>query len=166
MNSSHCCACGKHRGISQIRESWGLQCPIVCVPLPPEKEGDQYNHQYIANASVFRNGGSGSNTHICDECLLVGLRYLKVEISKLIGELDVEHSRDERIVALTKQLTNIQHAHQNICYDHDRMQDRLAHVLGVLDKAGVKSDETVEYARWEVKRGHVQFTSKNKAITQ
>ena len=151
-----CWICGRPRGLDQRRESWGLDCKMAMVPRTdnPDDCPAQIANDLIVNAAVWRNGGANSDTHICDECLRVGVRAIKVAVSTALGELDAGHDKDAELAALTERLALLQSRHHNICYDHDRMQDRLAHVLARLDAAGIEDDATTKSARWEVARGH------------
>jgi hypothetical protein len=121
----------------------------------PSDRPAQISNDLIVNAAVWRNGGSNDETHICDECLRIGLRSIKVAVSTLLDELDAGHSKDVEMAELTARLASTQCALDRVSYDHDRMQERLAYVLCILDKYGAKDDTTINHARWEVRRGPV-----------
>ncbi len=152
-----CWICGRPRGIEQRRESWGLDCPIVFVPQADDTTDAPayYPNDLIINAGVWRNGGSNSATHICNQCLRVGIRAIKLAVSDLLGELDEGHDKDSEIASLTERQARLQAKYHQLCYDHDRMQDRLADVLQRFDAAGGKADMAIQTARWEVSRGHI-----------
>ena len=149
-----CWICGRPRGLAQRRESWGLNCSTVFVPRTdnPEDRPAQIANDLIVNASIYRNGGSNETTHICDACLRVGLRSIKVSLSMALAEFDTDHDKDAELAELTARLAHLQCEHHRACFEHDRMQDRLAHVLSRLDASGGDDDEVTRSARWEVGR--------------
>lgn len=147
-----CCICGRPQGIEQTRKTWSLGGELVNVANQPERD-KQFSGEMLVNAYVSPNGG-GTQPHICDDCLRVALRFLKVAVSKQLMERDQDYDKDAALVDLNARLAHLQCVHHNACFDHDRMQDRLAHVLNVLDgKCSV--DDEVKRARWEVSRGHL-----------
>ncbi len=151
-----CCTCGRPRGLAQRRQSWGLDCPTVLVPRTgnPEDRPWQITNDLICNAGVWRNGGSNDKTHICDECIRIGLRHIKLKVDELLGTLEAGHNKDAEIERLQQRLGSLQHAHSNLVYAHNRMQGRLAGVLQALEGAGVDMEkEALRQARWEVQRG-------------
>jgi len=105
----------------------------------------------IVSAQVYRNGGTGEFTHLCDDCLCIGLRAIKVEVDTALGEIDTER-HDKQIDELTQQLGTTQHTYKLIAHDHNRMQTRLKTVLLELDKFSVKETDDIKYARWEASR--------------
>lgn len=144
----NCWTCGRERGLSQPRRSWGLH-DIVHVPRPVSPASD-----LLCVASVYRNGGTSEETHLCDDCLRVGLRALYTQIGALLEVLDEGRDKDAQIVELTERLASLQYKYYNVCFDHNRMQDRLRVVLGKVSEDGHESEE-VRHARWEVDRGKI-----------
>lgn len=142
--------------MSALRCSWGLDCPTAIIPRTgnPEHHPWQITNDIIYNAAVWRNGGSGDDTYMCDECLRVGLRLIKLKVDEALGELAPERDKDAEIAELTARLGELQFHCQSVVFEHNRMQRRLADVLPMLaDKSGEK---TVEMAEYEVKRGPIQ----------
>jgi hypothetical protein len=121
----------------------------------PDDTPAQYANDLIISASVWRNGGSDAATHICTECLRVGVRAIKVAVSAVLAEMDDGRDKDAEIHALTQRLALLQAEHHRVCFDHDRMQDRLAQVIKRMDAMGAEDDQTTTSARWEVARGHI-----------
>lgn len=157
MREDRCWICGRPRGLEQRRESWSLDCKTAYVPRTenPADKPAQYVNDLIINAAVWRNGGSNETTHICNECLRVGVRAIKVAVSAVLDELDDGHDKDAELATLTERLAHLQAEHHRVCFDHDRMQDRLAHVLDRLDARGAEDDSKTKAARWEVQRGPI-----------
>lgn len=149
-----CVVCKKQQGIEQYRAEWDFH-DIVSVRNPEDKTSMYpYPGQLLASAHISINGDVG---HICNECLRVALRHIKVKASELLSELDAGHDLEDELFALNERLASLQAKHHNVCYDHNRMQDRLAHVLDILDRKCPR-DEDLKFARWEVQRGHVKET--------
>lgn len=151
-----CCVCGQPRGLAQRRESWGLKCPTALIPRSanPEHRPWQITNDVIYSAGVWRNGGADEKTHICDECLRIGLREIKLHIDELLGSIEADHDKDKELAELTQRLARVQHYHQSLAYAHDRMQGRLAKLLEVLPaKVVAENKEAVRTLKWEASRG-------------
>lgn len=148
-----CCTCGRPRGLTQRRASWGLQCPTVIVPRTnnPDDKPWQITNDLIYTAAVWRNGGSDETTHVCDDCIRVGLRAIKLKVDELLGEIEANADKDAELALLTQRLGDLQFHHQSLVYEHNRMQERLAKVLELVP--GNVAAEAVKFARWEVVRG-------------
>lgn len=144
-----CATCGRPRGLEQRRGSWGIH-PKPYVPRTgnPEDSPAQTANDLICSVAIYRNGGAGEDTHLCNECLRVGLRAIKVELSELLAELDADHDKDAEIAELTERLAKLQFKHNMICFDHNRMQERLGDLL-----ERPSDPDVVEYAKWEASRG-------------
>jgi hypothetical protein len=114
----------------------------------------QIANDLIVRAVIYRNGGSShdSEIHLCAECLRIGVRALKNELSKALDEYDSGHDLQVELATLTKRLARTQHALSSLAHDHNRMQDRLRDVLAKLPVAEV-ADREIEFAQWEVSRG-------------
>lgn len=87
-----CCTCGEARRPTQS-------------PVPSINNGTQIVHvadyrsmlpgrweerpQLLVNVAVWRNGGTDpGRTHICDGCLLVGLREAKRWVDEMVAALE------------------------------------------------------------------------------
>ncbi|OQX14542.1 MAG: hypothetical protein BWK73_09105 [Thiothrix lacustris] len=148
MNKNYCATCGKPRGIAIARRGWRFNSTII-VPKSdnPEYKPLQMINDLIITANIFRNGGVGHDTHLCDDCIKVGLIALKSEIDGLLGEVDTA----KELTELTVKLGRVQNQYNNLVHDHNRMQDRMADLLA--DPASV---DAVAMAKWEVNRGRVK----------
>lgn len=93
MNNGMCCLCGAPRRPTHAPvESFGNRLPIIHmrdhreVMRHPEIEADP---QLLVNVSMWRNGGvdTAGRTHMCDDCILVGLRVAKEWVDASITAL-------------------------------------------------------------------------------
>lgn len=160
--SERCATCGRPRGLALRREAWSLDCRTALVPRTgnPDDHPSQMVNDLIFNAAVWRNGGTCETTHLCDDCLRIGLRAIKMEVDKLLAETEPDGDKDQQIADLTQRLGIVQHKYNNLAHDHDRMQTRLKAILAILGKARSEisdakktSKELLEVALWEVNRG-------------
>lgn len=119
----------------------------------PEDRPWQITNDLIYNAGVWRNGGSDERTHLCDDCIRIGLRAIKLKVDELLGVIEAGRDKDAEIARLTQRLGLLQHAHQSVVYEHNRMQSRLADVLKAVDPKKNTDTEVMRVARWEVARG-------------
>lgn len=88
--SKFCCLCGSPRRPTQAPlASFGNAERIVAmVDHRPMLEGRwEISPQMIVNVSMYRNGGSNHDTHICDGCILVGLQVAKRFVDGAIAGL-------------------------------------------------------------------------------
>lgn len=155
--STHCWTCGRPRGIAHRRESWSLDLtPLIPQTGNPDHKPAQITNDLICHTGIYRNGGTNSDTHLCDDCLAIGLRALKTRIDILLGLLSADIDLHTQIAALTQRVARLQHRLGNICFDHNRMQDRLKQLLAHAENHGVDDPDTLQAARWEVGRGHVR----------
>ena len=79
--TKYCCLCGAKRKPTQKPvDGFSNECSIVHMNQHrPMLEG-RWEHapQMIVNVSMWRNGGTApGNTHICDDCIVVGLQHAK-----------------------------------------------------------------------------------------
>lgn len=148
--ADRCWTCGRPRGLAQQRKSWGLDCRTVIVPRTENSDDKpaQTTNDLICHAGIWRNGGTNHETHLCDDCLRIGLRAMKLKIDALLGELEKGRDTDIELAELTERLGRLQARHHNVCFDHNRMQDRLRTVL-----EGMPDSQAVRDARFEVNRG-------------
>lgn len=141
-----CWTCHRPRGIAQLRKSWWLS-DIVHVPT---------TNDLVCSAGVVRNGGTDEETHLCDDCLRIGLRALYTRIGTLLGEMEPGLIKDTEIASLTAKLAHERHGHYLACFEHNRMQDRLEAVLLLKNprgEPGAPAEATIAW--WEVDRGHI-----------
>jgi hypothetical protein len=147
-----CCICKKTQGLAPTRPSWSISSEFVNAANEPARNNEHTGEMLMS--AYIRPNAQGPNAHICDDCLRISLRALKVAISKVLTEFDAGHDLEAELSEVTARLAHLQDEHHNVCFAHDRMQDRLSHVLDVLDgKCAV--DDQVKSARWEVSRGHL-----------
>ena len=93
MRNAICCLCGAPRRPKQAPlASFSNDSRVVHmkehrdVLRDPEIEMDP---QLLVNVSLYRNGGvdTAGRTHMCDDCVLVGLRHAKQFIDQSIAAL-------------------------------------------------------------------------------
>lgn len=152
--ADRCCTCGRPRGLAQKRPSWGLECRTAFVPhtTNPKEHGDQITNDIVVNAGIWRNGGSDNDTHLCDDCLRIGLRVIKLKVDELLGAIEANADKDAELAALTERLALVQHYHQDLAYDHNRMQERLGKMMEIIAAQGQETPE-IKHAKWEATRG-------------
>lgn len=153
--AERCCTCGKPRGLALQRKSWSLNCPTQYIPHTknPDEQGDQITNDVIVGAHIYRNGGSGENTHLCDDCLRVGLRMIKLQVDELLGTIEAGADKDAELAELTARLALLQHHHQWLAYEHNRMQERLGKLLEIVKAHGIEDTPDIKFARFEFERG-------------
>jgi len=105
------------------------------------------------SAQVWRNGGSDRTTHLCDECIRVAVRAIKVRLDAALDTLDEGHDLQSELVATTRRLASLQSEHHNLTFDHNRMQERLGALLKIVDPMAAIDSEVFRFARWEANRG-------------
>lgn len=151
-----CWTCGRRRGLSVQRPSWEMRCPTA-VPRTDSADDKpaQITNDLIVNACVYRNGGTAEETHLCDDCLRIGLRAIKLHVDESLESLEAGRDKDVELAALTERLARLQHRYQQVCYAHNRMQDRLRAVSAMVNSKRSEDSAHLEAARWEIARGHV-----------
>lgn len=79
--SLHCCLCGARRRATQKPvESFGnsVECISIADHRPLQEGRWEVSPQMLVGVSMWRNGGTAAGqTHICDECIVVGLKAAK-----------------------------------------------------------------------------------------
>jgi hypothetical protein len=89
--SANCCLCGAPRRPTQKPvDGFGNDCRIVQMDQHrPMQDGRwEQSPQLLVSVSMWRNGGtSPGQTHICDDCILVGLRHAKEFVDQSIAAL-------------------------------------------------------------------------------
>ena len=92
--SAHCCLCGEPRRPTQSPVSgFHNDCQIVHIgDHRPLREGRwEDKPQLILNVSMWRNGGTDpGKTHICDGCIVVGLRVAKKFVDESLAAFGAE----------------------------------------------------------------------------
>jgi len=87
----HCCLCGEPRRPTQKPvDSFGNEVRIVHIAdHRPLQEGRwEVSPQLLVSVSMWRNGGTDSgSTHICDGCIVVGLRHAKEFVDTSLAQL-------------------------------------------------------------------------------
>lgn len=90
--TQHCCCCGEPRKPTQKPvEGFGNNCQTVTIGKHRElKEGRwEQSPQLLVSVSIYRNGGTDyGNTHICDGCIVVGLRAAKLFVDEALALLN------------------------------------------------------------------------------
>lgn len=153
--SDRCWTCGRPRGLAQRRASWRLEMPTIWIPRTgdPSDKPAQAANDLICHVSIYRNGGTNESTHLCDECLRVGLRAIKVRLDALLDRLDASHDKEKDLAELTEMLATVQFRYGELTFDHDRMQERLR---AILPPRKDDEPESLQMARWEVERGRAK----------
>lgn len=92
--SLHCCLCGARRRPTQKPvESFGNSVERISVAdHRPLQDGRwEVSPQLLVNVSMWRNGGTApGQTHICDECIVVGLKAAKRFVDDALTSLTSE----------------------------------------------------------------------------
>lgn len=113
-----CATCGKARKpLETPRNSWGLRLPTVAIPNG-ETAGRSWQmfNDLIVSACVYRNGGTSEDCHLCDDCLRIGLRAIKLAVDRTLEVIEAGTDKDAELAALTQQLAHLQ-------WKCDRLQD-------------------------------------------
>lgn len=157
MNKERCATCGRPRGLQQQRKSWGINLlPFVPRTENPENQPAQMANDLICHAGIYRNGGAGADTHLCDDCLRIGIRELKVHIEALLEDLDVGTDKDLRLAELTQRLASLQCRHYNMIHDLKRSRDRLRNLLAWAEAHAPEDLEILREARYELGCGRAE----------
>lgn len=109
--SKNCATCGKARGpLEQRRASWRFdpRPPLVPRPEQPDARPWQCVNDLIVYAGVYRNGGTDEATHLCDDCLRIGLRAIKAEVDAALEVAEAGADKDAEIAALKQRLAETQ----------------------------------------------------------
>ena len=89
--SAHCCLCGTRRRPTQKPvESFGnnVECLSIADHRPLQEGRWEANPQLLVSVSMWRNGGTAvGQTHICDECIVVGLTAAKRFVDDALAAL-------------------------------------------------------------------------------
>jgi hypothetical protein len=97
-NSAHCCLCGAPRKPTQRPvDSFGNDIEIVQMSEHRPMLDGRWEHspQLLVNVCMWRNGGSiRGQTHICDDCIVVGLKAAKKFVDASIEVLSTSKSAE------------------------------------------------------------------------
>ena len=88
--SANCCLCGAPRRPTQRPvPSFGNNIEIVLMkdhrPLVAGRWED--SPQLLVNVIMWRNGGTDDSTHMCDDCIVVGLTHAKQFVDRSLEAL-------------------------------------------------------------------------------
>lgn len=91
IRSAHCCLCGEPRRPTQEPvESFGNGIPVIAMSEHREMKPGRWEEspQMLVSVNMWRNGGtSPGQTHICDGCVIVGLRVAKGFVDRSLAAL-------------------------------------------------------------------------------
>lgn len=79
-SDAHCCLCGAPRRPTQAPVgSFGnnVECLSIADYRPLQNERWEARPQLLINVVMWRNGGVDSHTHMCDDCIVIGLKAAK-----------------------------------------------------------------------------------------
>jgi len=89
--SAHCCLCGELRRPTQRPvESFGNGRPIVQMDQHRPMRAGRWEEspQMLVSVNMYRNGGTAAGqTHICDGCIVVGLKHAKRFVDQSLAAL-------------------------------------------------------------------------------
>jgi hypothetical protein len=158
--SQSCSTCGKKRGpLEQRRESWGIHdTPDVPRRDDPEARPWQIHNDLITSVSVYRNGGTSGDTHLCDDCLRIGLRDIKLKVDEMLEVVEEGADKDAELAQLTERLSKLQYQHNLTGFEYDRAIKRVAALLKLLPDELMRSKEAGIVA-WEVAQRQNQETT-------
>lgn len=90
--SDHCCICGERRRPTQKPvPSFGNDIEIVTMKNYREMKPGRWEDspQLLVSVGLWRNGGTApGETHICDGCIVIGLKRAKEFCEKALLGLD------------------------------------------------------------------------------
>lgn len=94
--SAHCCLCGARRKPTQIPvESFSNDSRVIQMDqFRPMQAGRwEQSPQMIVSVQLYRNGGTApGQTHICDDCFVIGLKHAKAFVDSALDALAVDES--------------------------------------------------------------------------
>ncbi len=92
---AHCCLCGAPRRPTQRPvESFGNNVECITISEHRELQEGRWEEspQMLVSVSMWRNGGtSPGQTHICDDCIVVGLKAAKRFVDDALRALGASH---------------------------------------------------------------------------
>lgn len=93
--NAHCCLCGALRRPTQAPvEAFGNG--VECIQVGEHRQLQQGRWEaspsMLVSVSMWRNGGTASGqTHICDDCIVVGLKAAKRFVDASLAALGGSH---------------------------------------------------------------------------
>lgn len=86
----HCCLCGATRRPTQKPlASFGTNEIIIMKEHRPLQEGRwEHSPQLLLSIQMWRNGGTNAETHMCDDCVVVGLKTAKRFVDESLAALE------------------------------------------------------------------------------
>lgn len=90
--TKHCCLCGAMRRPPQapVEVFRNHDLPLLMKDHRPLGDGRwEHSPQLCVNVSLYRNGGvAPGQTHMCDDCIVVGLRQAKAFVDGALEALE------------------------------------------------------------------------------
>jgi len=96
MKNTHCCQCGRPRGLAPISKGFRLDAIASGIFSPCRPEDVDRNPapgvhieqapSMIIVAQAYRNGGADENTHICPECVTKAVRHIRDLLTEALGD--------------------------------------------------------------------------------
>lgn len=88
--SVNCCLCGApRRPTQQPVASFGNN--IECITIGDHRELKpgrwELSPQLLVSVNMWRNGGTSAETHMCDDCIVVGLKAAKAFVDGALSSL-------------------------------------------------------------------------------
>lgn len=157
MNPNFCSTCGRPRGIAVRRESFSLQLKTQYTPVVRDGRPAQTLNDLVLSAGVWRNGGGCERTHICDDCVRLGLLRIRAAITEALGEISAVSDMGAEVAAISDTLARAQYDGRQAAWAHNRMQKRLAAVLHYVSQEA--PPDVVRDARWEIDKGPIDPTA-------
>jgi len=103
----YCRCCGAWRGVAPLNCSTGIHEVIDIRHYKPMQRGEgriyEMSPGLLANASVYRNGGTSEDQYICSDCLTMGLRHVRDRLNEILNESDCVPTRLVPIPGITHQ---------------------------------------------------------------
>lgn len=88
--SAHCCLCGEPRRVTQSPVN-SFDNGVECVTIGNHRELKpgrwEQSPQLLVSVSMWRNGGTDAFTHMCDGCIVVGLKSAKTFVDNALESL-------------------------------------------------------------------------------
>ena len=109
MKNTHCCQCGKPRGLAPISKGFRLDsiasgifypCPageVVRTPAPGVYL--EQSPSMIIVAQAYRNGGCNDEVHICTECTTKSVRHIRDSLTIALGEIPTNAQHHPRVAS-------------------------------------------------------------------
>lgn len=81
-----CATCGAARPLLQKpRQSIGGNALISVGQFKATAGAWEQQPSIIVHFGAYRNGGTGSDTHMCDDCVTLSLKAMRDQIDRLLG---------------------------------------------------------------------------------